>query len=828
MSDRKPKSKVSAGAWTPLLLATTMLTGVAAPALAQTNPSNANTGSPAAANPNDEIIVTATKRAENIQNVPMSIQAIGTERLEQLNVQSFNDYAQFLPSLTYQSVGPGFARTFMRGVNSGDNGNHSGPLPSVGIYLDEQPITTITGALDLHIYDIARVESLAGPQGTLYGASSLAGTVRIITNRPDPTAFSAGLSVEGNSVDNGGAGDVIEGYMNVPLSSNAAIRMVAWSEHDGGYIDNVHGTRTYTTCEAGPNDGSCTVDNAQFAENNYNTTDTYGARVALRIDLNDNWSITPQLIAQDQRTVGVFAFDPNVGDLQVTHFLPEDNHDNWYQASLTINGQIADLDVTYAGSFMRRADTGHSDYSDYSYFYDVLPQYGFYIYNDDGTLYHNPSQGILSRDRYTKESHELRIASPGDNRFRFIGGLFYQRQIHNIEQRYVIQGMFDDWEVPGWPDTIWLTEQQRIDRDWAAYGQASFDITNQLTATAGIRFFKSHNTLFGFFGYGAGFSPTGTGEAQCFGGLINTSPPFPDFLNYHYHGAPCVNLDRGIEEEGNTWSTNLTYHFTPDVMVYGTVSTGFRPGGVNRRVFQQALFNSDTLTNYELGFKSSWDQNRLRLNLAVFQEDWHDFQFSFLGENGLTEVRNAGDARIRGIEGDLTWRPFEGFTLSGGASYLWQLELLQNYCSLILPAGTQTTDCPSTDPNDNPHLLAPAGSRLPVTPHLKADLTARQEFRMMNWDSYWQISMVHQGSAPQDIRTVESAIIGELPAYTSFDLSAGIQFPLFNLDFFIRNATDERGELYRYTECQIAVCGAQYYVVPIQPRTFAVRVSRQF
>jgi outer membrane receptor protein involved in Fe transport len=257
-------------------------------------------------------------------------------------------------------------------------------------------------------------------------------------------------------------------------------------------------------------------------------------------------------------------------------------------------------------------------------------------------------------------------------------------------------------------------------------------------------------------------------------------------------------------------------------MVYGTVSTGFRPGGVNRRIFQAPFYNSDTVTNYEAGFKSSWDQNRFRLNLAVFQEDWHNFQFSFLGLNGLTEVRNAGDARIRGIEGDLTWRPFEGFTLTAAASYLWQLELLQNYCAL-LPDGSVTTTCSGSD------LLAPAGSRLPVTPHLKADLTARQEFQLMNWDSYWQIAMVHQGSAPQDMRTVESAIIGELPAYTSFDLSAGIQFPLFNLDFFIRNATDERGELYRYTECQVANCGTQhYYIVPIQPRTFAVRLSHEF
>lgn len=813
MSDRASKSKLAGGAWTPLLLATTMLTGVAAPALAQDNSSNANASASTANNSsNDEIIVTATKRSENIQNVPMSIQAIGTERLEQLNVQSFNDYAQMLPSLTYQSLGPGFARTFMRGINSGDNGNHSASLPSVGMYLDEQPITTITGPLDLHVYDIARVESLAGPQGTLYGASSLSGTVRIITNRPDPSAYSAALSVEGNSIDNGGAGYVAEGYMNVPLSNNAAIRLVGWKEHDGGYIDNVHATMTYPSCAAGANDGTCTVDNAALVENNYNTTDTYGMRAALRIDLNDNWSITPQIIAQDQRTVGVFAYDPRVGDLQVSHFLPESNHDNWYQASLTINGQIANLDVTYAGAFMRRAVTSQSDYTDYSYFYDS--QLGYLIYNDDGTLNHNPSQGILGRDRYTKESHELRIASPSDNRLRFIAGLFYERQVHNIEQRYYIQGMFDDWEVPGWTDTIWLTEQQRIDRDWAAFGQVSFDFTDRLTGTAGIRAFRSNNTLLGFFGYGAGFSGS-TGEAACF------DPT-------QYHGAPCIDLRRGIAEEGTTWSTNLTYHFTPDVMVYGTVSTGFRPGGVNRRIFQQPFYNSDTVTNYELGFKSSWDQNRLRLNLAVFQEDWDNFQFSFLGENGLTEVRNAGDARIRGVEGDLTWRPTDGFTLTAAATYL-NTELLQNYCSLILPAGDQTTVCPSTDPNDNPYLQAPAGSRLPVTPDLKADLTARQEFRFMNFDSYVQGAMVYQSGAPQDLRTIENSIIGEMPAYTSFDLSAGIELPLVNIDFFIRNLTDERGELYRYTECQVANCGTQrFYIVPIQPRTFAVRVSHQF
>src|SRR5882672_2779416 len=193
-----------------------------------------------------EVVVTAQKRAENLQDVPLSITAIGTEKLEQLRIENFDDYVKFLPSVAYQSLGPGFARVFMRGVASGDNGNHSGPLPSVGVYLDEQPITTIQGALDIHVYDIERVEALAGPQGTLYGASSQAGTIRIITNKPDSSAFKAAYNVEGNYVRSEG-GYVLEGFVNLPLSPIAAVRLVGWAERDGGYIDNVPGTLTYPT-----------------------------------------------------------------------------------------------------------------------------------------------------------------------------------------------------------------------------------------------------------------------------------------------------------------------------------------------------------------------------------------------------------------------------------------------------------------------------------------------------------------------------------------------------------------------------------------------------
>ena len=360
-----------------LLLTTTMLTGVSSAFAADAErPTGIET-----------VVVTAEKRSENLQSAPLAIQALPTEKLEQLHITNFNDYAKYLPSVTYTvggagagNGGPGFANVSMRGVSSGNDGNHSGSLPTVGVYLDEAPITTIGGALDVHVYDIARVKSLSGPQGTLYGASSEAGTIRVITNRPDPTHFSAAFDAGINAVTNGGVGYSAEGYVNEPLADNVAIRLVAYDERDAGYIDNVHATRSYPT-------SGVTIDNAKLVKNNFNTVDTVGGRAALEIDLDDNWTITPMVMAQRTLTNGVFAFDPSVGDLKVAHYFPEFTHDSWYQAALTIQGKISNLDVVYAGSYMERSINGASDYTDYSFFYDTLYGYGVYIYDNHGKLH---------------------------------------------------------------------------------------------------------------------------------------------------------------------------------------------------------------------------------------------------------------------------------------------------------------------------------------------------------------------------------------------------------------------------------------------------------
>ena len=302
----------------------------------------------------EEVVVTAQKRSENMQDVPISIVSLGTDALRERGIKDFIDYTQALPSVAIQKsvAGAGTNLVYMRGIATAGDGQSSTSQPSVGMYLDEMPITTIQGNLDIHMYDIARVESLNGPQGTLYGASSQAGTIRIITNKPDLSGFSAGYSIEGNIVDNDDAGYVAEGFVNIPLSDTMAIRLVGYSRSDAGYVDNVRGTRTY------PGRASTTLDditnaNANVAEGNYNTYETVGGRAALKIDLNDNWTVTGTVIAQQSEGEGSWGEDLSSfvsGENEVTHFQDEFTDDEWYQLGVTIEGSHGSFDVTVNSS----------------------------------------------------------------------------------------------------------------------------------------------------------------------------------------------------------------------------------------------------------------------------------------------------------------------------------------------------------------------------------------------------------------------------------------------------------------------------------------------
>jgi len=807
------------------LLASTMLCTTGA-ALAQETPPE--TQPPARTTTGDDvnIIVTAQRRSENLQDVPLAITALGTQTLEDLQIDDFDDYARFVPSLSFRSLGPGFSNVYFRGVASGENANHSASLPSVGTYLDEQPITTTTGALDLHIYDIARVEALAGPQGTLYGASSQAGTVRIITNRPDTSSFYGEMNAELNNVNHGDFGYTFEGFVNAPLASNIALRVVAWYRRDAGYIDNIPGTLTFPT-------SGLSLSNAPFVEEDYNDVDTYGARAALRIELDENWTVTPQVMAQRQLSHGSFAQESGLGELETMQFNPERNNDRWYQAALTVEGRIGNFDLTYAGAYMQRQIDGQFDYVDYAYFYDALAGYGAYFYDNDGNLV-NPNQYIVSDDSFSRMTHELRLASPADRPVRLIAGAFYQRQTHNIEQNYIIDDIADSITVPGTASNIWLTKQFRVDRDYAVFGEVAWDILPRLTLTGGGRLYHFDNSLQGFFGYSDGFSSR-TGVAACFtttgeplnenpGGTL--APPIVD-------GSPCTNLDKNTSDTDFIHRLNLTYRFTDDALIYATWSRGFRPGGINRRGTLPP-YGPDFIENYELGLKTSWLDNRLIFNAAIYQLDWTNIQLSFLGVNGLTEIRNAGNARIRGAEFDLVGRPADGLTISLGAAFN-DAEITEDFCLIA----NESFDCtiPGSDGAPN-EVLAPSGTRLPLTARFKGNARVRYEFPVgASAEGHVQVAASYEGNRTRDLRLVERDIYGDLEGYATVDISTGVRSGPWSAEIFARNLFDERGALGSYINCPELVCGdptgataigPKIYTVVARPRTIGIRVGRRF
>ena len=803
--------------WKRAAMALLASTIIAAPAFAQNAPPTDPAQAPSTApteQQGEEIIVTATKRAEALQDVPMAIQAFSTKTLDDQHVDAFDDYARLVPSLSYKSAGPGSNNVYFRGVASGDNANHSTSLPSVGTYLDEQPITTIQGALDIHVFDIARVEALAGPQGTLYGASSEAGTVRIITNKPDFNGTYGQVNLELNNVAHGDWGYTGEGFINLPLTSNIAARAVGWYRHDAGYIDNIHGTLTYPT-------SGIVRDNAPWAEDDYNDVTTYGARAALKIDLNDNWTITPQFMAQNQTSHGNFAEERGLGDLEIMQFQKEKFTDNWWQGALTVEGKIGNFDITYAGAHMWRDVDGISDYSDYTYFYDAIFGYGSFWY-DNNYDYIDPTQYVVSDDTFTKDSHELRITSPADKRLRLVAGLFFQRQQHNIEQHYIIDGIADFLQVDGTNDNIWLTKQVRVDRDYAVFGELSFDITPEITLTGGGRFYKFDNRLMGWFGFnnsddGVGYS--GNDDYLCKGIPIVA-------------GGPCTNLDKRVKDSGFVHRLNATWKPNEDMLFYATWSRGFRPGGINRRG-SIPPFDPDFLTNYEAGAKISFGRGS-HFNVAVYQEDWKDIQLSFLGANGLTEVRNAGDARIRGFEADLFLRPMEGLTWSTGVSYN-DAKMRTDFCYVTnveclydrLDFGDDFFD-----------VSAPEGTRLPLTAKWKGNSRIRYE-----WDAWSdvranvQASASYEGDRTRDIRRAVEEIYGKMDAYTLVDVGAGLEKGPWNVDLYVKNLFDVRGEISKSIQCNEFVCGdplgqtnlgGKIYTTVTRPRTIGLRVGRKF
>ena len=774
-----------------LLLASTAIATLAS------IPVGAQEAQVAAADTNGDIIVTATRRNESLQKVPISIQALGQETLDEKQVASFDDYAKLLPSVSFQSFGPSQSQLFFRGISSGGDGLDAGSLPATGIYLDETPVTTIGGAIDLHIYDIARVEALAGPQGTLFGASSLSGTLRIITNKPDPSKFEAGYDLQANKFGKGGAGGSGEGFINIPLSPTIAIRLVGYYDHDGGYIDNTLGERTFTLGDL-DDSTNLTVNNADRVKKNFNTVDSYGGRAALKVDLDDNWTITPSIVAQHQKANGTFLYDPRAGDLKVHDFTKDENRDRWYQAALTIEGKVGNWDLVYSGGYFQRKVNNQIDYSYYTVAYDT-PGYFYTNFPDGKGGFLNPTQSQIVKYDYTKHTQELRVSSPSGNRLRLTTGAFFQRQTNAINAEYVVPGLGsvprDDLPnlapIPGFGDAVYVKRIDRVDRDYAMFGEANFDIRPNLTLTAGIRGFIAQNSLYGFSGFNGATSNNCTPTTRT--------------------DVPCINIDKRISEAGETHKASLSWKIDPERMVYATYSTGFRPGGNNRDA-RYGPYKSDTLSNFELGWKTRWGP--FRVNGAVFYEKWKDMQFGLArpGDNGVTSISNVGGAEVKGIEGDVLYRN-QGLELSASGTYL-RAKTTTPFCEQDFSGNIRCT---------------PSGTRLPVQPRFKGNATARYTFAMGKAESFVQGSVIHQGGTRSFLLDSEAEVVGYTKQFTTFDFSLGTKLTSnMSIEAFVQNAFDKRGQLSRNTACAPSYCGVYYRAYVVKPQLFGIKVGQRF
>jgi outer membrane receptor protein involved in Fe transport len=766
---------------------------------------------PVDSNALEEMIVTAQKRTETLQSVAASLEVLDTKKLESLQATSFDQYARYLPSLSAQNSGPGHENLYIRGLTNASDGLEVGSQPTVAVYLDEQPVTTIGNNLDVHIYDMARVEELSGPQGTLYGSSAMAGTLRLITNKPSTQGFTAGYDLNSNVMTGGATGWIAEGFVNLPLTEHAAVRLVGFSERDGGYINNVpRPPETYPTSGA-------VRSNAALARRHFNAVSTSGARAALGIDLDNSWTITPSAMLQHQAADGVPYFQPGLGDLNVARYLPDTNRDRWWQAALTVQGKLSDLDLVYTGSHLNRDVGSATDYSGYSFYYDTYytrtpDLFGNLFRNDAGTPI-SPAMRQLNRDQFTKTSHELRVSSPGDARWRFVAGAFLQQQTDDWHVEFKVDGLATNYSITGLPGVVYLNAMQRVDRDRALFGEISHDFSTRLTVTAGLREFAYDNTVYGFFGYNGVFpdkiggSPRPSGEQFCVPGSAAAAGP----------GRPCINVDERAAKTGSTHKLTLSYRLDTQRRLYATWSTGFRPGGINR--FRDvAPYRPDYLSNFEAGWKTTWLANRLRFNGALFFEQWRDPQFAISGPNFVLEVINAGAAEVRGLEAELKWAASGSLTVSGAAAWL-DAHLTEDACRYGNSGALCNNAAGVADASIDPE--ARSGSRLP-TSRFKANLIVHYVFRVGDRPVHLQAASVVQGAVPN---TPPDGL--DVPGFASLDLSAGIDRKNWSAELYANNALDRRGEQARFHYCGADIC-APLLIMPIMPRVFGLTYRQRF
>jgi len=859
----------------------TQPTAVTQPASNQPAAANQPAAQPAAANASNAatlgtVTVTAQHTAQDMQDVPITLQAFTAETLQQLNTVSFDDLIKYLPNVTFAENGPGQGNIYMRGLSTGFLGNQSSasiaPFPNVAVYLDDQSMQFPARNLDVYMVDMERVEVLEGPQGTLYGGGAEAGAVRYITNKPNLDRISGNVEASTGVTDGGSPNNSANATLNLPLiPGTLAVRGVIYNDHQGGYIDNVPSTFTRQPTDGGgamapyiAAGGTSVANNYSVAQNDWNPVDYQGARLSALWKINDDWNFLIAESYQDLDAKGQSSTYPygsdgqQLGTNQITAFVPGWNDDHFTNTAWTLNGEVGDLSIVYTGGYTTRHISEQQDYTNYS------RSAGGMYYSCTGT-----SAGLSSAGKpicyspigywndhvaSTHQSHELRLSTPDDYRFRVIGGLYYED--FNIDDHMD----FDYKTIPsctptnlasalagGYPcvanamsspgvelpdNTAFGEVEQRGYKQEAAFGSMSYDIIpDVLTATAGTRYYHYSEWQ------------TGT-EFYTTSALVNVP-------NGTYVGDDSV-MNYHKSYNGFKSRANLLWHITPDAMVYYTFSQGFRPGGFNRTTSGVAKLDGepqydkpisyapDTLTNNELGFKTTFLDDRLLFNGSLYDMRWDNVQMQFFNPlvlGNTTFAVNGPNYKVDGLELQFQGRITDGLTLIGSGSLNHAKQTnspclvdnvpgSSNYNQCIVETGTVGALASFANPFGN------VGSTPAFSPRSQYNLRLRYDWQFAGLNAFWQVGLNRTGSmynqpatypsgvGVTDVTTVELRYLQA--GYTTVDASVGVAKGNWNVSLYGTNLTDNHASVF--------TSSAQFIEseVPLRPRVLGVKFGYKF
>ena len=739
----------------------------------------------------EEVIVTARKRTENLQDVPISIGVFTAKDLQNLSISQFEDYATLTPSISFVSAGPGTQTFVMRGVSDGSNPRSSNTA-STAFLVDDMSMNYYGSTPDLHLYDIERIEVLNGPQGTTFGAGAMAGALRFITNKPDPTAFSAGVDLDAGKIDGGTHNSVVEAYVNLPLIADwTAVRLSVFTDNHGGFIDNLDTTRNWVN--------GTVSNNFEWAGRDYNTERVNGGRFAISQKLTEGWKATLTTSYQSQITHGAWDQEPttggavdllgqlvngpvrSLGQRNVDRFGPEMKDYFTKTLDFHVDGDAGIGDLVFASTWWAQDQRNVNEYSEYMQYvhtatFNATSRQAFDCLTDpiNGTGFSGCNVPILYFDNTQHNdrwSNELRLQSKEGGSFHWLVGTYWEKTRSYYSNYYRMPGLQtsgQQWTAyASYYGTIglpvkpgdWYSSNGRSDYlQTTEFANITFDITPRLSVEAGTVHFHSNFNAQGSGGYG--------------------------------YATPYPLLAPGSSSKWDS-KVGLSYKALDGLLVYADAAQGFRDGGVNSGISPTCVtngvplkFQPDTVTNYEIGWKSTMLDRHLIWNGAIYYMPWKNLQ-SLLFDPDVcssnTFNANIGDARVYGMESDVKYQATERWSMAFSASY--------NDSRI------------KTDIYYNPHFQVPPGERLPYVPYFNWSGNVRYEAPIKDaLHAYVQYDISHKGDMWNELQTSGSNGLPRVlqPGYSVMNLRLGVnQVDTHWLtEFYVTNLTNKNAVIY--------------------------------